>query len=322
MITWFSITHESVDDPRFSFIASNLASLGVRTSDVLALWLRLMHHASKQIDNVTDVTDVTNSHEQSRDCHVTSRGSVTGRDMAILAYSLGIEKVTAESIFSAMIDCKIIINDRFPDWEHSQPKGHKTRVAKTDAERKQDQRMRDKQKNLENMSRNVTESHDVTTEENRIEKTYKDKNIIKKKLKSEEFEKFWKICPRKKAKKNAEKIYEAILKRNETTAEQIYSGMQHYASSVVGKEPQFIAHPSTWLNGGRWGDEYEVTPSEALAMTEEEKLMHRLGIEHFRRQRKEPYNKNFLEGWEMQNNQKVTWINGIEWKKQKELQTT
>lgn len=320
MITWFSVTHESIDDPRFSFIANNLADLGVRTSDVLAMWLRLMHHASKQIDNFQDAgQNITDSHVTVTPCHVTSRGSVTGRDMAILAYSLGIEKVTAESIFSAMLDCKIIINDRFPDWENNQPKGSKSGVAKTDAERKRNQREREKQKKLENMSRNVTESHDVTTDNNR--KEYINKNIIKKKLTENEFEEFWKCY----GKGNRQKALKAFMKIKGIDYPAIAEGLKKYQDhcATIGREPKFMMDASTWLNNRGWEDEHltksiETKPPERTA---EEVLMHKLGCIHFETTLNgrfvEAAKLKFKEDWEKENNQKVTWFTCEDWKKLK-----
>ena len=37
----------------------------------------------------------------------------------------------------------------------------------------------------------------------------------------------------------------------------IIAGAKTYATSVVGKEQKYVAHPTTWLNQGRWEDETE-----------------------------------------------------------------
>jgi|GEM_PF-2628758 len=72
------------------------------------------------------------------------------------------------------------------------------------------------------------------------------------------FEFFWSKVPRKIAKGGARKAFKAALKK--ASSEQITQGMVDYAESVKGKDPQYIAHPSTWLNQERWSD--DVSPSD------------------------------------------------------------
>ena len=67
------------------------------------------------------------------------------------------------------------------------------------------------------------------------------------------FELFWSKVPRKVAKGGARKAFKAALKK--ASLDQITRGMEGYAKSVKGKDPQYIAHPSTWLNQERWADE-------------------------------------------------------------------
>ena len=69
----------------------------------------------------------------------------------------------------------------------------------------------------------------------------------------DQFEQFWSICPRKTAKGAARKAWLKAIKT--ATPEQIIEGMKLYAKQVAGTEPQFIAHPATWLNGERWLDD-------------------------------------------------------------------
>ena len=67
------------------------------------------------------------------------------------------------------------------------------------------------------------------------------------------FELFWSKVPRKVAKGGARKAFKSALKK--ASQDQITSGMESYAASVKGKDPQFIVHPATWLNQERWDDE-------------------------------------------------------------------
>src|SRR5699024_5574378 len=70
------------------------------------------------------------------------------------------------------------------------------------------------------------------------------------------FEDFWNAYPRKIAKKEAMKKFAKAVKDG-TDPNTIIAGAKTYAASVVGKERKYIAHPTTWLNQGRWEDEAE-----------------------------------------------------------------
>lgn len=72
-----------------------------------------------------------------------------------------------------------------------------------------------------------------------------------------QFEEFYKLYPKKVGKQTALKAYEKALKL--TTHESIIEGVEKYKKQIqVNKtEPQFIAMPATWLNGGRWDDDYK-----------------------------------------------------------------
>lgn len=74
---------------------------------------------------------------------------------------------------------------------------------------------------------------------------------------ADEFETlFWPTYPRKIGKLAAHRAY-VRARRNGATAPQLADGAAAFAAQVAGKEAQFIAHASTWLNGGRWMDEPE-----------------------------------------------------------------
>jgi uncharacterized protein YdaU (DUF1376 family) len=67
------------------------------------------------------------------------------------------------------------------------------------------------------------------------------------------FEEFWNIYPRHIAKQTALAAYRKARKGG-TTHEAIITGTRRYADECRGKEQRYIAHASTWLNGGRWDD--------------------------------------------------------------------
>lgn len=97
------------------------------------------------------------------------------------------------------------------------------------------------------------------SDEDSNEDSGKDKQKISKKQNNKtypQFDAFWDAYPRRVGKKAAEKAYaKAItgLNGTEDPHGKILRAVQTYAAEVT--DPKFIAHPTTWLNGGRWDDE-------------------------------------------------------------------
>lgn len=67
------------------------------------------------------------------------------------------------------------------------------------------------------------------------------------------FEVWWQLVPRKVAKGIARKAFKVALRK--TSAETLCGSMRAYTASVAGKEPKYVKHPATWLNGECWEDE-------------------------------------------------------------------
>ena len=70
----------------------------------------------------------------------------------------------------------------------------------------------------------------------------------------EEFEKFWKIYPRKVGKKTALKSFTKI---NDKEYEKVLLGAEIFAELNQQTEERFIPHPTTWLNQERYMDAFE-----------------------------------------------------------------
>lgn len=68
-----------------------------------------------------------------------------------------------------------------------------------------------------------------------------------------EFEEWYKLFPRRVGKAAAERAYTKA--RNTTSAAALLDGLMRYIHECQGREHQYIAHPATWLNAGRWADE-------------------------------------------------------------------
>jgi hypothetical protein len=77
-----------------------------------------------------------------------------------------------------------------------------------------------------------------------------------------DFEQFWSCYPRRVKKGYARQCYERARKK--ATHEEIMTGLARF----IAAEPwdgriQFCPHPSSWLNGEQWSDEYD-TPGTAI----------------------------------------------------------
>jgi hypothetical protein len=72
------------------------------------------------------------------------------------------------------------------------------------------------------------------------------------------FEQFWEIFPRRVGKGTAKKAFKHAA--NRASFAEILDGARRYAKECVGRETQYIKHPSTWLNADCWLDEPERKP--------------------------------------------------------------
>ena len=97
-----------------------------------------------------------------------------------------------------------------------------------------------------------------------IKKKFKDNNTsinntsINNQL-EEDFEKLWKLYPRKEGKKKAFEAYKRAIK-NGTTNKEIQTGIVNYLTQirVQRTNKQYIKQGSTWFGGECWDDEYNV----------------------------------------------------------------
>ena len=80
-----------------------------------------------------------------------------------------------------------------------------------------------------------------------------DTNVSPKKKYKQSFEDFWLAYPVKKGKGAASKAFDNALKR--ASLEDIANGLNKILPSWGLKDPQYIPHPTTWLNRDGWHDE-------------------------------------------------------------------
>lgn len=66
---------------------------------------------------------------------------------------------------------------------------------------------------------------------------------------------FWPVYPRKVGKAAAEKAWAALNPSAEQVAELVAALRAQIDAGLGAREPEFIPHPATWINGKRWLDE-------------------------------------------------------------------
>lgn len=84
-----------------------------------------------------------------------------------------------------------------------------------------------------------------------------------KSLNIEQFEKFWSAYPRKIAKADAEKAFQAAVKK--VPFEEILSGVRNYCAFVdrEHKDAKYIKYPAGWLRSELWNDYQPVASGES-----------------------------------------------------------
>lgn len=119
-----------------------------------------------------------------------------------------------------------------------------------------------------------THSHSHIQLQEQIERKEKSK---KKEIRSPslaEFDRFWKIYPRKENKGQAEKAWAKAIKLAEP--DQIIEAVER---TPWNEDKQFIPHPASWLNGKRWEDELPGMKPRKLTQAELDE-QERKRIEH------------------------------------------
>lgn len=110
---------------------------------------------------------------------------------------------------------------------------------------------------LENDKENNTSSNTSNNDQSDLKK-------IREQQLEEDFNKLWKLYPRKEGKKKAFEAYKRAIK-NGTTNKEIQTGIVNYLTQikVQGTDKKYIKQGSTWFNGECWNDEYNVGGSSS-----------------------------------------------------------
>lgn len=116
--------------------------------------------------------------------------------------------------------------------------------------------------NLENSTLINTNSNNTNlNKDNRS--TDKSVDRVSEKQLDEDFNKLWKLYPRKEGKKKAFEAYKRAIKKG-TTNKEIQTGIVNYLTQikVQGTAKQYIKQGSTWFNGECWDDDYNLGESQ------------------------------------------------------------
>ncbi len=90
--------------------------------------------------------------------------------------------------------------------------------------------------------------------------TYKETHISSSSVDDgqQSFDTFYKAYPRKVGKKAAEKKFKMLYKKGEFDMQSLLSALEVQKGTEQWQNKQYIPHPATWLNQGRWEDEVDV----------------------------------------------------------------
>lgn len=241
---WCRLWHDAPDDPKWRLIARKA---NVRVGDVWAVFTRMLVRASASGE----------------------RGSIAGWDDEVEAIALDYEPHEVTAIREAM-QGRILDGDRLSGWPKRQPKRERDDNS---TDRVREHRERQKAQETAIVDDETPYNANVGTETPRLDESREDREEIdlspnlraagssprqqrmvdeQRKLDAE-FERWWLAYPLRVAKGKARKLYLKI--RAKLDAETLEAAARRYSAAVAGKDPEFIAHPTTWLNGERWLDE-------------------------------------------------------------------
>lgn len=239
-IDWFRWHHGSVTDPKFQLIARKS---GHRLGDVIAVWAYILEAASA----------------------AQQRGVVDGVDCEAVDCLLGAEEGTTAAIMAAMTQRGLIEDGVIVSWQKRQPK----REREDDHSTERSRAFRDRKRQAQPC--NAVQRQETP----RVEESREEKNELPPKPPKGAglFEEFWAAYPRKVGKDAALKAFEKRMPDRALLDRMLAAIAAQRASPDWQKEGgQFIPHPTTWLNQGRWEDQPVAPLVEGLTWGQREAL--------------------------------------------------
>lgn len=98
-----------------------------------------------------------------------------------------------------------------------------------------------------------TDTGTNTIVQNNTNDGVKTPSMVQKEYDQAVFDKFWSAYPRKVAKGDARKAFNKVIKT--VPLHVLIDSVEKHKKSEQWKDPKFIPHPATWLNGERWEDD-------------------------------------------------------------------
>lgn len=242
-IDWLRWHHGSVSDSKFQLVAKRAGS---SVAEVIAVWACLLERASMQ--------------EVERGC----LGTLP--DFEAMDCSLGMEDGRALAIFSSLRQRSLIDDSlRLTGWAKRQPKREREGDSSAERTRAYRARQRSAANPLVPAEPSVTPcdatTRQVTPREEERREEEKESSVSKPSASHPTsvgalFDRFWQAYPKKKAKDAALKAFAKRKPTPELLARMLNAIEAQRASDDWQRDGgQFIPHPATWLNGGRWDDE-------------------------------------------------------------------
>lgn len=252
---WFKWWDGTAADMKFRMVADDCK---LPVACIVGAWAYLLEHASR----------------------ATERGSIAGVDLEVMAYTLMLPD--CETVCNAMKRRKLFHEDgTVAKWEERQAKREKGEPSGASTARVQ--RYRDKLKADKDAKENkgldaaagfdgdsnggVTDETDETAGNGTKRPKKKNREEVEKKPKTltpsssdddgvSPFDQFWKAYPRKVGKQDALKAW-TKLKPYASLVTTILAAIaaQREGADWRRDDGQYIPHPATWLNAGRWLDE-------------------------------------------------------------------
>lgn len=276
---WFRAYHGITSDPKWPIVARKAkVSIGV----VVSVWLALLESASQAEE----------------------RGSVANFDAETVDALYGYEDGTSEAVLAALLEKGLICDGRICAWDKRQPKREDDNTERMRKFRERKRRETQGNADVTPCDGDVTHSDARVTQGNagvtpqrredkiRILNTHPltpsqargeddapslpgpengKKTPTARKARAsppytQDFEAFWQAYPRKVGKDAAFRAWKR--KRRELPPPDELAAIlarQCHCEQWQRDGGQYIPHPATWLNGGRWQDELEPTAGLALA---------------------------------------------------------
>ena len=111
----------------------------------------------------------------------------------------------------------------------------------------------------DNVNVNVNVNDNVLSKDNELNNRDINISCAKEEKNESIFESFWKAYPRKIGKEKCKNWFKSH-KPKEELVKQMIEAVEQQKKSKQWSDPQYIPHPYTWLNQGRWED--ELTPTK------------------------------------------------------------